>query len=46
MFHTAFWSTVSALYHLSQSGNPQGVPPWLVRGVRVVKLLKKRPKKG
>jgi hypothetical protein len=31
---------ISALNHQSQSGNPQGVPPWLAGGVRVMKLLK------
>jgi hypothetical protein len=39
LIQTAFWSAILALYHLSQSEKPQGVPPWFVRGVGVVKLL-------
>jgi hypothetical protein len=49
LIQTAFWSTILALYHLTESGNPQEVPPWLVKGeITQKEALKglKRLKKG
>jgi hypothetical protein len=45
LFLTAFWSTILALYHQSKTENQQGVPLWLIRGVRVKKSLRGTPNK-